>query len=74
MGKHDKAYGYEAARVEELERRLKFAEENNRKLMGEVAAYQKYLANSKMRIERVMAEKDAKIAKLEATIVRLAVK
>lgn len=74
MGKHDKAYGYETACVEELERRLKFVEENNRKLMGEVAAYQKYLADSKMRIERVMAEKDAKITKLEATIVRLAVK
>ena len=73
MGKHDKTDNYESARIEELEARLKFAEENNKKLQDEIAKYSKLLAKHDDEAMRILKVKDARIAKLEATIVRLAV-
>ena len=75
MGKHDKITpdSYAEARIEELQKRLDFAEENNRKLTGELAKYGKLLAKHDDEAMRVIRAKDERIAKLEATIVRLAV-
>lgn len=73
MAKHDKTDNYESARIEELEARLKFAEENNKKLQDEIAKYSKLLAKHDDEAMRMLKVKDARIAKLEATIVRLAV-
>ena len=74
MGKHDKPEGYEAARIEELEKRLAFAEETCRQLRETVARCNKWVKEVEDAAERAVAARDARIAKLEATIVRLAVK
>ena len=74
MGKHDRSDDYETARREELEGRLAFSEENNRKLQEEIRKYTKLLAKHDDEAMRIIKAKDAYIAQLEATIVRLAVK
>lgn len=73
MGKHDKSGDYEAARIEELEARLKFAEEAADDLRKQVAKYNRWMSEIEAAAAEKIAEKDARIAKLEATIVRLAV-
>ena len=75
MGKHDKttADSFTEARLQELESRLAFAEENNKKLQDEIAKYSKLLAKHDDEAMRIIKAKDSRIAKLEATIVRLAV-
>ena len=75
MGKHDKttADSYLEARLQELESRLAFAEENNKKLQDEIAKYSKLLAKHDDEAMRIIKAKDQRITKLEATIVRLAV-
>ena len=74
MAKHEKKTdSFTEARLEELENRLAFAEENNKKLQGEIAKYSKLLAKHDDEAMRIIKLKDARIAKLEATIVRLAV-
>lgn len=73
MGKHDKSGDYEAARIEELEARLKFAEEAADDLRKQVAKYNRWMSEIEAAAAEKIAEKDARIAKLEATIIRLAV-
>lgn len=73
MGKHDKSDDYETARIEELEARLKFAEEAADDLRKQVAKYNRWMSEIEAAAAEKIAEKDARIAKLEATIVRLAV-
>lgn len=73
MGKHDKSDDYETARIEELEARLKFAEEAADDLRKQVAKYNRWMSEIEAAAAEKIAEKDARIAKLEATIIRLAV-
>ena len=73
MGKHDKSGDYETARIEELEARLKFAEEAADDLRKQVAKYNRWMSEIEAAAAEKIAEKDARIAKLEATIIRLAV-
>lgn len=74
MGKHDRPSDYETARIEELEKRIAFAEENCRQLRETVARCNKWVKELEAAAEREVAVRDARIAKLEATIVRLAVR
>ena len=71
MGKHDKSGNYEAARIEELEARLKFAEDTNSKLKEEIANYSRLLAKHDDEAMRIIKAKDSRIAKLEAKVVKL---
>ena len=73
MGKHDKSDDYETARIEELEARLKFAEEAADDLRKQVAKYNRWMSEIEAAAAEKIAEKDDRIAKLEATIIRLAV-
>ena len=73
MGKHDKSDDYETARIEELEARLKFAEEAADDLRKQVAKYNRWMSEIEAAAAEKIAEKDARIAKLEETIIRLAV-
>ena len=76
MGKHDMKENtneFYEARLKELENRLAFAAENNAKLVAEVNKYNKWMSEMEANFKEQMAEKDVRIAKLEATVVELAV-
>ena len=68
MGKHDKSGDYEVARIEELESRLQFAEENVKRLTAEVNKYNKWMSEIEAAAEDKIAEKDARIAQLEKAV------
>lgn len=74
MGKHDKSGDYEVARIEELESRLQFAEENVKRLTAEVNKYNKWMSEIEAAAEDKIAEKDARIAQLEKAVLRAALR
>lgn len=73
MGKHDKTDNYETARIEELEARLKFAEESCRQLRETVARYSKWVKEVETAAFDKVSALEEENAKLKETIVRLAV-
>lgn len=78
MGKHDKVIAQSSEefyqnKIKDLEKRLAFAEENCEKLRTEVSKYNRWISEVQAAAEDRITEQKARIAKLEATIVRLAV-
>ena len=79
MGKHDMRMAttseeYLQNKVRELEKKLKFEQESNAKLRAEVNKYNRWISEVQAAAEDRITEQKARIAKLEATIVRLAVR
>lgn len=73
MGKHDKTDNYETARIEELEARLKFAEESCRQLRETVARCNKWVKEVETAAFDKVSALEEENARLKKTIVRLAV-
>ena len=82
MGKHDKTTpdSYVESRIERLEKQLEekdkqlaFDAETIKQLQTEVSKYNRWMSEIEAAAAEKIAEKDARIAKLEATIIRLAV-
>ena len=76
MGKHDirtvtTSEEHLLNRIKELEKRLAFANETNGKLKAEVSKYNKWISEIEAAAQDRLAEKDARIAQLEAKIVKL---
>lgn len=76
MGKHDKhieksSEEFLQNRIEDLEKRLAFANETNSKLKAELSKYNKWMSEIEAAAQDRLAEKDAHIAQLEAKIVKL---
>ena len=74
MAKHDKSGDYEVARIEELESRLQFAEENVKRLTAEVGKYNRWMSEIEAAAEDKIAEKDARIAQLEKAVLKAALR
>lgn len=79
MAKHDKTIvasteEFYQNKIKDLEKRLAFASETIDKLQEENAKYGKLWRDSAQAAVDKLNEKDVRIAKLEATIVRLAVR
>ena len=73
MGKHDKPDNFEAARIEELESRLAFSEETNRKLREALGRANRWMSEVEAAANDKVAALQEENAKLKETIVRLAV-
>lgn len=76
MGKHDirtltSSEEHLQNRIKDLEKRIAFAEDTNKKLRTEVAKYNKWISEIEAAAQDRLAEKDAHIAQLEAKIVKL---
>ena len=65
---------YEVARIEELESRLQFAEENVKRLTAEVGKYNRWMSEIEAAAEDKIAEKDARIAQLEKAVLKAALR
>ena len=76
MGKHDMrtpttSEEHLLNRIKDLEKRLKFEQENNAKLRAEVSKYNKWMSEIEAAAQDRLDEKDEHIAQLEAKIVKL---
>lgn len=75
MGKHDKATAdsYLEARIEELEKRLEFANETVNRLQAEIKKYNKWMYEIQERAQDEANALRAEIAKRDEAILRLVV-
>lgn len=76
MGKHDMrtpttSEEHLLNRIKELEKRLKFEQENNAKLRAEVNKYNRWVSEIQANAQDKLNEKDAKIAILQGKVLKL---
>lgn len=76
MGKHDMktvttSEEHLLNRIKDLEKRLRFEQENNAKLRAEVNKYNKWISEIQANAQDKIDEKDAKIAVLQAKVLKL---
>ena len=76
MGKHDiktatSSEEHLTNRIKELEKRLAFANETNSKLKAELSKYNKWMSEIQANAQDKLDEKDAKIAVLQAKVLKL---
>ena len=58
-------------RIKELEKRLKFEQENNAKLKAEINKYNRWVSEIQANAQDKLDEKDAKIAILQGKVLKL---
>ena len=76
MGKHDIRTVTSSEerlmnRIKELEKRLKFEQENNAKLKAEINKYNRWVSEIQANAQDKLDEKDAKIAILQGKVLKL---
>ena len=76
MGKHDmkmvtSSEEHLQNRIKELEKRLKFEQENNAKLKAEINKYNRWVSEIQANAQDKLDEKDAKIAILQGKVLKL---
>ena len=76
MGKHDirtvtSSEEHMQNRIKELEKRLKFEQENNAKLKAEINKYNRWVSEIQANAQDKLDEKDAKIAILQVKVLKL---
>lgn len=76
MGKHDirtltSSEEHMQNRIKELEKRLKFEQENNAKLKAEINKYNRWVNEIQANAQDKLDEKDAKIAILQGKVLKL---
>ena len=76
MGKHDirtvtSSEERMQNRIKELEKRLKFEQENNAKLKAEINKYNRWVSEIQANAQDKLDEKDAKIAILQGKVLKL---
>ena len=76
MGKHDirtvtSSEEHLQNRIKELEKRLKFEQENNAKLKAEINKYNRGVSEIQANAQDKLDEKDAKIAILQGKVLKL---
>ena len=76
MGKHDirtltSSEEHMQNRIKELEKRLKFEQENNAKLKAEINQYNRWVNEIQANAQAKLDEKDAKIAILQGKVLKL---
>ena len=79
MGKHDKhdetvrrsSDEFTQNRIKDLEKRLKFEQENNAKLKAEINKYNRWVSEIQANAQDKLDEKDAKIAILQGKVLKL---
>ena len=76
MGKHDMrtpttSEEHLMNRIKELEKRLKFEQENNAKLKAEISKYNRWVSEIQANAQDKLDEKDAKIAILQGKVLKL---
>ena len=76
MGKHDirtltSSEEHMQNRINELEKRLKFEQENNAKLKAEINKYNRWVSEIQANAQDKLDEKDAKIAILQGKVLKL---
>ena len=76
MGKHDMrtpttSEEHLMNRIKELEKRLKFEQENNAKLKAEINKYNRWVNEIQANAQDKLDEKDAKIAILQGKVLKL---
>ena len=76
MGKHDirtltSSEEHMQNRIKELEKRLKFEQENNAKLKAEINKYNRWVSEIQANAQEKLDEKDAKIAILQGKVLKL---
>ena len=76
MGKHDirtatSSEEHLMNRIKELEKRLKFEQENNAKLKAEINKYNRWVNEIQANAQDKLDEKDAKIAILQGKVLKL---
>lgn len=76
MGKHDirtatSSEEHLMNRIKELEKRLKFEQENNAKLKAEINKYNRWVGEIQANAQDKLDEKDAKIAILQGKVLKL---
>lgn len=76
MGKHDirtvtSSEEHLQNRIKELEKRLKFEQENNAKLRAEINNYNRWVSEIQANAQDKLDEKDAKIAILQGKVLKL---
>ena len=76
MGKHDirmvtSSEEHLQNRIKELEKRLKFEQENNAKLRAEINKYNRWVSEIQANAQDKLDEKDAKIAILQGKVLKL---
>ena len=76
MGKHDKhieasSEEFTQNRIKDLEKRLKFEQENNAKLKAEINKYNRWVSEIQANAQDKLDEKDAKIAILQGKVLKL---
>ena len=76
MGKHDMrtpttSEEHLMNRIKELEKRLKFEQENNAKLKAEINKYNRWVSEIQANAQDKLDEKDAKIAILQGKVLKL---
>lgn len=76
MGKHDirtatTSEEHLLNRIKDLEKRLKFEQENNAKLKAEINKYNRWVSEIQANAQDKLDEKDAKIAILQVKVLKL---
>ena len=76
MGKHDirtatTSEEHLLNRIKDLEKRLKFEQENNAKLKAEINKYNRWVSEIQANAQDKLDEKDAKIAILQGKVLKL---
>ena len=76
MGKHDirtltSSEEHMQNRIKELEKRLKFEQENNAKLKAEINKYNRWVSEIQANAQDKLDEKDTKIAILQGKVLKL---
>ena len=76
MGKHDMRTATTSEehlmnRIKDLEKRLKFEQENNAKLKAEINKYNRWVSEIQANAQDKLDEKDAKIAILQGKVLKL---
>lgn len=76
MGKHDirtvtSSEEHLQNRIRDLEKRLKFEQENNAKLKAEINKYNRWVSEIQANAQDKLDEKDAKIAILQGKVLKL---
>ena len=76
MGKHDirtitSSEEHLQNRIRDLEKRLKFEQENNAKLRAEINKYNRWVSEIQANAQDKLDEKDAKIAILQGKVLKL---
>ena len=76
MGKHDirtmtSSEEHLQNRIRDLEKRLKFEQENNAKLKAEINKYNRWVNEIQANAQDKLDEKDAKIAILQGKVLKL---